>query len=123
MAVDQATAARLVKLLGMMGSDHDGEVINAAKAAHRLLQSRGLTWSDVVTVESAPEQDQPGIWREPQCWRDAVGICLGLTDAPLSAWDKAFLIGISGRKVLTEKQKCQLDRIVDMCRFYARMAA
>lgn len=38
---------RLVKLLGMMGSTHDGEVRNAAQLAQRLVASLGLTWEDV----------------------------------------------------------------------------
>jgi hypothetical protein len=39
---------RLIMLLGMMGSDHDGEVMNAAKAAMRLLGKAGLTWEEVL---------------------------------------------------------------------------
>jgi len=122
-ALDPTTANRLIKLLGMTGSMFDGEAVAAIRKANALLRDKGLTWADVITATTVESVPQPGIWREPQCWRDAVGICLALTDAPLSAWDKAFLVGISGRKVLTEKQKCQLNRIVDMCRFHARMAA
>ena len=38
---------KLVKLLGMMGSTHDGEVRNAAKLAQRLVAGLGLTWEQV----------------------------------------------------------------------------
>jgi hypothetical protein len=38
---------RLARLLGMLGSDHLGELDNAARTAHRLVQQRGCTWFDV----------------------------------------------------------------------------
>src|SRR4051812_13622557 len=120
MPLDPATADRVVKLLGMLGSDHPGEVANAGVAAHRLLKSVGLTWADVIvhTSESAPNP-----WREPRNWQDAVAICLGMADAPLSDWDRAFLYGIVGREALTERQAAQLDRITAACRLHASMAA
>ena len=40
---------RLAKLLGMMGSEHDGEVINAARQADKLVKTASLTWRDVVS--------------------------------------------------------------------------
>jgi hypothetical protein len=121
MSLDPVVVARLIKLLGMTSSTFDGEALVAIRKANNLLKSAGLTWADVVTVSESAQKSST--WREPACWRDAIGICLGLTDAPLSAWDRKFLIGISGRKMLTEKQKYQLDRIVESCRQHARMAA
>lgn len=38
---------RLVKLLGLLGSEHIGERATAAQMASRLLQDCGLTWADV----------------------------------------------------------------------------
>jgi hypothetical protein len=63
---------RLVALLGMTGSDGDGEALNAARLANKFLKDRKLTWVDViggtVTVEkvvvvetgkkSAPKEHQ-----------------------------------------------------------------
>lgn len=40
--------ARLIQLLGMMGSNYDGEVCNAAKLAQRLLSHHKLTWGEVL---------------------------------------------------------------------------
>lgn len=37
---------QLIKLLGMLGSAHDGEVLNAAKMAQRLLGAEGETWEE-----------------------------------------------------------------------------
>jgi hypothetical protein len=40
----------LKKLLGMMGSAHEGERANAAALADRMIRENGLTWNDVVSV-------------------------------------------------------------------------
>jgi hypothetical protein len=42
------TRLRLARLLGMIGSDHDGEALNAARMADRLVREKGLTWDDVI---------------------------------------------------------------------------
>src|SRR3546814_11139977 len=50
-ALEQMTAQdyeRLVKLMAMLASDNDGEVLNAVSAASRILNGYGLTWPDVV---------------------------------------------------------------------------
>jgi hypothetical protein len=39
---------RLADLLGMLGSAHDGEVLNAAKLAQRELGKLALTWGEVL---------------------------------------------------------------------------
>jgi hypothetical protein len=49
---------RLIKLLGMMGSDHMGERAVAAAKADELIRSHGMTWADVVlptTAAAAPK--------------------------------------------------------------------
>ena len=40
---------KLIKLLGMLSSSHDGEVVSFAKKACELLRAAGLTWADIVT--------------------------------------------------------------------------
>lgn len=49
-ALPPADAARLVKFLGMLGSDQDGERASAGAMANRLLTDRGLTWADVIAA-------------------------------------------------------------------------
>lgn len=44
-------SAKLVKVLGMLGSAHSGERDNAARAATRILKEAGLTWYDVLNVQ------------------------------------------------------------------------
>lgn len=51
------TRTRLVRLLGMLGSAHDGERANAAALADRLVRNAGLVWDQVVApVGSAGER-------------------------------------------------------------------
>ena len=40
----------LAKVLGLLNSDHAGEVINAARQAERYRQELGLTWYDLLRV-------------------------------------------------------------------------
>ncbi|NQW11012.1 MAG: hypothetical protein HQ481_14180 [Alphaproteobacteria bacterium] len=39
---------RLLKLVAMLGSTNDGEVLNAVAAASRVMNGYGLDWSDIV---------------------------------------------------------------------------
>lgn len=41
---------KLVRVLGMLGSDHPGERDNAAVMATRMIKEAGLTWYDVLDV-------------------------------------------------------------------------
>lgn len=110
----------LAKILGKMGSDSEGEVLNAAKIADELVRAAGLTWGDVIARPDAWEPG-PGQWREPDpgSWQDAVFVVLSLDDPPLSDWDFAFLHGITGQASLSPRQQRQLDRIVTTCRMHA----
>ena len=50
---------RLARVLGMLGSAHDGEIIAAARQAERLRADAGLTWTDIVIPRlSAPQRRQ-----------------------------------------------------------------
>ncbi len=49
--MDQMTAQdyeRFLKLMALLSSDSDGEVLNAVAAASRILNSYGMDWVDVV---------------------------------------------------------------------------
>jgi ubiquinone biosynthesis protein UbiJ len=41
-------AARLARVLGLLGSEYEGERASAALAAHRLVKRLGLTWQEVL---------------------------------------------------------------------------
>jgi hypothetical protein len=120
MPLNATQADKLVKLLGLLGSDHHGEVAAAGQAAHRLVKAAGLVWSDVIAVAPNPKL---GEWREPESWQDSVWICLTLDPSPLSEWDIQFLMGIAHRSSLTVKQEVQRRRIVATCRLHSTVAA
>lgn len=42
--------ARLIKVLGMLGSSHDGEKLAALARAETMLKAAGKTWSDLIGV-------------------------------------------------------------------------
>jgi hypothetical protein len=44
--LDQVDLDRLGKLLGMLGSHRDGEIVNAARAADKLIRTAGMVWAD-----------------------------------------------------------------------------
>lgn len=56
---------RLVKVLGMLGSRHDGEVVNAARTAHAMLAQAKVSWAELLDVnpgeepEPLPQVDEP----------------------------------------------------------------
>ena len=41
-------AEKLLKVLGMLGSAHPGEVAAAGRAAHKLISDTGLRWQDLI---------------------------------------------------------------------------
>jgi hypothetical protein len=43
-------AEHLTKLLGMLGSEHDGEVLNAGRFADQFVRQLGLQWSDIIVA-------------------------------------------------------------------------
>jgi hypothetical protein len=50
----QLVSVKLIKILGMLGSDHAGERDTAARMATQILKEAKLTWYDVLDV--APEE-------------------------------------------------------------------
>ena len=52
--------ARLIKLLGMLGSEHAGEVTNAGRMVDSLVRGLGLTWDNVLAPPDAePPFEKP----------------------------------------------------------------
>jgi hypothetical protein len=89
------TLDRLVKLLGMLGSAHDGEIAAAGRKAHALVRKHGLTWTDIIVPPLVPQEFG---------WRDHVD--------RLNAWERQF-IGtlLQWRGTPSEKQLAKLDKI------------
>jgi hypothetical protein len=47
------------RLARLLGSEHDGEALNAARLADKLVRSEGVTWHQVLAVPSASPTDAP----------------------------------------------------------------
>jgi hypothetical protein len=62
-----STTSTLVKLCGMLGSDHAGERAAAALKADQLVRANGMTWTDVIRVPTKPHQARD--------WRDMREFC------------------------------------------------
>lgn len=45
---------RLIKLLGLLASTHDGEVLNAARLAQRWVADKGTSWEALLVPEPLP---------------------------------------------------------------------
>jgi hypothetical protein len=114
MAVSAQVIDRLRKLLGMLGSDHEGERAAAGRIASDLLRAHRLTWADVVGAEA-----QVRVWHEPQGHREAACECLAWPEI-LTNWEREFLRSIAGRWRLSGRQTHCLDRIVIKVRAFAR---
>jgi hypothetical protein len=99
---------RLARLLGMLGSDHPGERDNAARAAHRLVQLRGITWFGVVT--HPPPDTDPATDPISRDWRQTATACSRYPHL-VNRWEAEFLTGLPRFPRLSGKQRTALVRI------------
>jgi len=106
---------RLARLLAMFGSKFDGEVINAARAAERLVKRCDETW-ETILIGPVPNfngrQEKPW-YKDPEPTADQVDIRECLKRAYLlTEWERQFLQAVLGRgNPLSEKQRAILDRV------------
>ena len=103
---------RLAKLLGMMGSAHDGEVVAAARQAERMRAEAGLTWQQIMvpTLPPPPKRQNTGTVGE------AVEFLLDRQDL-LTEWERDFVGDIGRAKYrLSDKQLTILDRLLEKAR-------
>jgi hypothetical protein len=86
---------KLAKVLGLMGSRHDGEVIAAARQAERIRRDAGMTWGQILTPAPIVVDDH-----------DAAN------DDLLTPWEQDFLCSLRHQKYPpTPKQREMFDRI------------
>ena len=98
-------ARALVKLLGMLGSAHDGERAAAGLKAHELIRRHGLTWPDILL---AAPTSPPKLG-----WRDKLTACAAHQHC-LNSRERAFVLSLARwRGTPTEKQLAWLDRIYE----------
>jgi hypothetical protein len=106
--LDPRSAERLVKLLGMLGSNHDGERAAAAFKANELVREHGLVWSDVIRPNDARAKNQDD---QEVDWRTMRGFCAQHPKL-LRSREQEFVDDIEDwRGTLTEKQSAWLVSI------------
>ena len=136
---------KLAKTLGMMGSAHDGEVLNAAHVAVRIVKEAGLSWHQAieadmngVAVEAARvlhkenealrdevkrlcarQPTLPDTWSSPRTVAEAIEQALAWTEV-LTDWEREFATSIAGRRHLTVKQRERLEQIIQKIERIAR---
>jgi hypothetical protein len=106
-ALDPAVRVKLVGILGMLGSDFDGERASAGLLASRLLKDHGLRWDDLIPPAIgivAAQDDRPDLT-----------LCLR-HNALLTDWERNFVQSIASRRVLSPKQSDVLHRIAGTLR-------
>src|SRR5262249_29758932 len=141
---------KLIKVLGMLGSAHDGEALAAARRAQELIRAAGMTWAQAFGDSSHDTDFQKLVrmnrqlaaerselleeverlrgsgapesdeWIEPETTREKVDLALQ-RDRHLTDWERDFLTTLTGwRGALTPKQQRRLDELIAKLRRIAR---
>jgi hypothetical protein len=75
-ALAPQAADKLTKILGLLGSDYAGERDAAVRAAHKLVRSLGLSWSDIIAPPIVPHAPHIRAWRaQDDAWRRMARFC------------------------------------------------
>jgi hypothetical protein len=132
---------RLVDLLGMLGSDFDGERANAARLADEHRKKCGLGWGELILPAPDSEALKPARPRKPRkprkakarkpppepppppTWRDMAEL---VAESVLATeWERTFAAGLLEKWCgpLTEKQDAVLQRLWLKCGGNAEKAA
>ena len=90
MRADLASASPMIgKLIPLLASDHDGEVLAAARAIGRMLASKGRDWHDLAAAISGASQNGASpSWTSRQQRLDILDRLLA--SKALSGWERAF---------------------------------
>jgi hypothetical protein len=104
-ALTPADRARLARLLGMIGSAHDNEALNAARLANRLVRDRRMQWADVLNVPTATDPLAD--------WRAAAAACVRSPPGILTTWERDFARSLVSFPRCTDKQLGVLRRLFD----------
>jgi hypothetical protein len=109
------TAELLIRVCGMLGSDHAGEAANAARQATRIIQEHGQTWEGLLRpiIAAAPSRRGPS-----SDWRVDATICLARADL-LTAWERGFVANLMRLRRRSPKQEAILARLVERVRVAA----
>src|SRR5262245_49725851 len=97
MTIGTALITRIEKLILLLGSSHDGEVLAAARVLDRVLRSENWDWHDLV-------RQLHGDDRPPTPWRSVAEWCVSRSQY-LTDWEREFIRNvIRWRATPTQKQ-------------------
>jgi hypothetical protein len=104
-----AVAHRLVRVCGLLGSDHAGEAASAAAAATWIIRSHGLTWQQLLEPIVLPRSSSARSARKeppPPCPADRRRAATACLRHPLlfTRWECTFLENLLGFRRLSAKQ-------------------
>ncbi|WP_284946727.1 hypothetical protein [Acidisoma cladoniae] len=93
------TRRKLVGVLGLLASNHDGERAAAGLLATRLLKSAALTWEDII-----PEQPVVRVTEGPKSKDWWVVTFCARNATYLSPWEQNFIRSLVGQVFFSRKQ-------------------
>ncbi len=108
-----STHERIGKLLPLLGSNQNGEVVAAARAIERTLRADGKDWHTLVaSIGTAPRRAQPASnhWSGLH-WRSTAEFCAAHAQY-LNGWEAGFVDSLLKRRYPpTDKQAACLENI------------
>ncbi len=115
MSIPRETLRRVAAIIPRLGSDHDGEIIAAAKALERTLASANHGFSDLADAILPPPPITPPLKKPATDWKQAARWCavygVGvLTDRELEFVDD--LAASKGFRTLSVRQDAWLASIL-----------
>ena len=118
MTADRLDRDRLAKLLGLLGSDHDGEVVAAARQAERLRADAELTWPEILVPRLPPPPQRQNV-----CTVAAAIDFVLEHEVVLTDWERGFVRDLGRLKYpLSPRQLEVLERLFEKAQRTARAA-
>jgi hypothetical protein len=106
---------RLARVCGLLGSEHDGEALAAARQAEKIRKKLGLTWEELLVPSIRHESADPPP-EDLTDWRWACHFCLE-RHRSLTSWELNFVATVARyQKPPSAKQLIILQRLVARCR-------
>ena len=107
-----AVRERMVKLLGMLGSDALGERAVAAKKADDLRRELGVEWTDILVKVGGQQVMATPTPAAPDDYKQKALFLLLFFKAKLTQWELSFLQDIEKTSLpLTDKQRDKIDDV------------
>jgi hypothetical protein len=105
-ALDSRDAELLAKILGGLGSDHDGEVAAAGAMATRFIRERGLSWPDVLK----PRAPKPRFPASATNWRWLAQEILVFHEeyGVLTDWESDFVSSLAAQSRPPTTKQCKV---------------